>query len=267
MTIKEKYLDYNNGSGELPEGAFRISASQFSKFMDYPHQWFREHVLGEEGFQGNTASVLGTIIHGIAAAVSNGEQITREDIEPYLLEQRSNPDVDIAEIRSQYPAMAERLVNDYIIPNRPNLEEAEPFVFDELYDGVFPSGSIDRVEKVGDGTFRIVDFKTYNSKTKPKSIPMNYKYQLLIYAYIYGNVSQIRLVYLNRNIDGGVSEKTGKPLKSYPPEVTVLTETITQDDIDFIISVLRLCAETYLTYKENPSLAYLLYRDFRLKEN
>ena len=46
---------------------------------------------------------------------------------------------------------------------------------------------------------------------------MNYKYQLLCYAYIYTkqgvDIDRIRLVYVNRPIAGGISEKTGKPLK------------------------------------------------------
>jgi len=78
-------------------------------------------------------------------------------------------------------------------------------------------------------------------------------------------VDRIRLVYVNRNIDGGISEKTGKPLKSYPPEVTVLTESITEEDIEFIESCLTLCAETYEVAEDNPKLVHLLYRDMRLK--
>ena len=75
---------------------------------------------------------------------------------------------------------------------------------------------------------------------------------------------RIRLVYINRNIVGAISEVTGKQLKSYPPEVTVLTESITKDDLDFIESVLTLCKDTYLKAKEDPSLVHLLYKDMRL---
>ena len=55
-------------------------------------------------------------------------------------------------------------------------------------------------------------------------------------------------------------------LKSYPPEVTVLTESITKDDLDFIESCLQLCKETYIQAEANPSLVHLLYRDMRLKK-
>jgi len=262
-------LDYNNGKGELPEGALRISASQFNGFMSYPHSWYRENILGEDGFKGNTASVIGTCVHYIAECVGKDKTPKVSEIEQYI-ENHSNiieyPDVDVHEVRAQYKMMGEVLVNQYVLPNKPY--RVEEFVSMELYPGVFPSGSCDAVDGT-DSSACIVDYKTYSSKTKPKSIPLHYKYQLLIYAYIYEsmgvNVDRIRLVYVNRNIDGGVSEKTGKPLKSYAPEVTVLTETITQEDLDFIESVLCLCSETYLKAKEDPSLVHLLYKDMRLK--
>lgn len=264
-------LDYDDGSGVLPEGAFRISASQFNGFMEYPHYWYREQVLGEDGFQGNTSSVLGTCVHYIAEMVGKGEHPDVEQIEQYITNQstlddgKPNPDVDPDVVRDSYEQMATVLVNDYLLENMPT--EVEPFVMHEILPGYFPSGSIDAIN--GDC---ITDYKTYSSKTKPKAIPKNYRYQLLIYAYICGmmgkDIQRIRLVYVNRPIDGRyISEKTGKQCgKIHPPEVTVLTECIDSDDMDFIESLLKLCAESVETVKENPWLAYLIFRDRRLKE-
>lgn len=261
-------LDYNDGSGFLPEGAFRISASQFNGFMSYPHNWYRENVLGEKGFMGNTASVLGTCVHYIAEMVGKGSHPDIAQIEQYITNESTlpdgtpNEDVDASVVRANYEQMGSVLVNDYLLHNIPT--KVEPFVLHELQPGYFPSGSIDAI----DGSC-IVDYKTYNSKTKPKSIPLHYKYQLLIYAYICQKmgmeISRIKLVYVNRNIDGGISEKTQKPLKSYPPEVTELTECIDADDMDFIESCMNLCCETVQKAKEQPELAYLLFRDYRLK--
>ncbi len=265
-------LDYNSGKGILPEGSFRIGASSFSTFMDRPHQWYREQVLKEEGFKGNTSSVIGTIVHYCAEQKALGLEPSIVEIENYIKNHsisRIYPDVDTTIVRNTWKQMAMTLVNEYVLPNKNNLEEVEPFVYKELYPGYFPSGSIDRVEKVGNDTYRIVDYKTYNSKTKPTSIPMYYKYQLLIYAFIYSKpVSEIRLVYINRAIDGTyISEKTGKACgKIHPPELTILTESVTQDDLAFIESVLHLCIDTHKTSVENPHLTYLLYRDYRLKD-
>ena len=72
-------------------------------------------------------------------------------------------------------------------------------------------------------------------------------------------------MYINRQIDGGISDKTGKPLKSYPPEVTVLTETITQEDLDFIGSLLELCVDTVEASKLHPELTHVIFHDPRLR--
>jgi len=262
-------LDYDDGSGLLPEGAFRISASQFSSFMDYPHNWYRQNVLGETGFEGNTASVLGTVVHYCAEMVGKGSHPDVAQIEQYITNCETlddgtpNIDVDASIVRESYEQMATTLINDYLLHNMPT--QVEPLVQHELQPGYFPSGSIDAIN--GDC---IVDYKTFNSKTKPRAMPQYYKYQLLIYAYICRqmgmDIQRIRLVYVNRHIDGGLSEKTGKPLKSYPPEVTVLTEQIDADDMDFIESLMNLCCESVQKAKEDPSLAYLIFRDYRLKE-
>ena len=91
----------------------------------------------------------------------------------------------------------------------------------------------------------------------------------MIYTKLGTQINRIRLVYVNRAIDGRyVSEKTGKPCgKVHPPEVTVLTETITKEDLDFIESVMKLCAESVAKVKEDPSLTYLIFRDYRLKDD
>lgn len=262
---------YNNGE---KDGIFRISASQFSQFMDRPWEWYREKVLGEDGFTGNTSSVLGTIVHVGAELVSRNKTLTREDVEAFL-ETITDPEIDKDVIREQYPEMLKALINDYVLPNASSFHEAEPFITADLGSGIEVGGSIDRVEVAArlpgnKLSTRIVDYKTYNSKSKPKAIPMYYKYQLLIYAWVYGElrhpVSEVRLVYINRNINGGFSEKTGKPLKSYPPEVTVLTEQVTKDDIDFIKGLVGMCKDTLLASEKYPELLSVLWRDPRLAE-
>jgi len=255
-------LDYDSGVDKLPDGVFKISPSSFSRFMDRPHEWYREHVLGEGGFEGNTASVIGTLVHYVAEQLAKGNIPDKVEMTQYVTNHKSNEDVDCKAVLAEFGPMAERLVNDYVLPNMP--EAVEEFIQLDLGDGVYAAGSVDARDNG-----MVIDYKSYNSKTKPRSIPMHYRYQLLIYAYIYTKtgipIDRIRLVYINRNIVGAISEVTGKQLKSYPPEVTVLTESITKDDLDFIESVLTLCKDTYLKAKEDPSLVHLLFRDMRLK--
>ena len=256
-------LDYDTGTNLLPPGAFRISASQFNLWVSKPHQWYREVVLGEEGFTGNTASVLGTCVHYIAEMYAKDLTPDTEQIEQYITNHESNEDVDCDEVRKHYKQMGIALVNQYIAKNRPNV--IEKFITTEIQPGFFAGGSVDAIDNDC-----IIDYKTYNSKTKPRAIPMNYRYQLLIYAKAAMekgiDITRIRLVYINRNIDGGISEKTGRPLKSYPPEVTVLTEMITDEDMEFITSILNLCVDTVKLAIEKPEYSYILFRDYRLKE-
>ena len=112
------------------------------------------------------------------------------------------------------------------------------------------------------------DYKTYSSKTKPRTIPQHYKYQLLVYAWILAqlgwNVTRIRLIYVNRHIEGEISEKTGKRMKSYPPEVTVLTESIDKTDIDFIEGLLHLAVDSCKASEKHPELRHVIWHDPRL---
>lgn len=259
-------FEYNVGDNP---NLFRISASQFSTFVERPWQWYKEQVLGLGGFQGNTASTLGTIIHAIAERTAKGLSTSRDDIEEYL-STITDPDIDKEEIRFQYPIMAKVLMNNYVLKYRQAMYEVEPFLELDLGDGISVGGSIDRVEATSwerddtPSSIRIVDYKSYNSKAKPRSIPQHYRYQLLVYAYVYTKlrgipVEEVRLVYVNRYIDGGISSKTGKPLKSYDSEVTVLTEQICNDDLAFIESLIYLTKDKLLATERYPELAHLLW--------
>ncbi len=79
------------------------------------------------------------------------------------------------------------------------------------------------------------------------------------------NPTRLRLVYVNRHIEGEISEKTGKRMKTYYPEVTVITETITDEDIDFIGGLLELCVDTVQASEVYPKLNHVIWHDPRLK--
>jgi hypothetical protein len=77
-------LDYVSGAKILPDGAFGISPSNISKFFDKPHEWYREQVLGEEGFTGSTASVLGTCVHFCAEEYAKTGKVDVDSIYKYI---------------------------------------------------------------------------------------------------------------------------------------------------------------------------------------
>jgi hypothetical protein len=256
-------LDYVSGASILPpDHKFKISPSAINKFFAKPHEWFRSEVLGEDTFLGNTASVLGTIVHFCAEEYSKTEKVDVAEIEKYIAS-IDNPDVDVQYISEQWKPMGQALI-DYLrtsgLPQR-----SEELIHYEVQPGYFVAGSADAV--IGDC---LVDYKSCSQLNPPTEIPPYYRYQLLTYAYIYNKLSipinRIRIVWITNNVVGRISEKTGKPMKDYPATVGVCTETITNDDLDFIESILKLICETVETYYDNPNLAYLLFRDYRLKK-
>jgi len=251
----------------VPDNAvFKISPSAFSKFIQTPHSWYRSEVLKEDPFTHNTSTVIGTIVHYCAEMVSKEQEVNKKIIEEYIDSLDIHDDYDPDVVRHQYPLMAECLVNYYVLEHE--MLEAETQHVVELVDDYYAGGTLDRIEGIKSDCM-IVDYKTYNSKTKPKSIPIYYKYQLLVYGYILKskgyNPTRIRLAYVNRHIDGGISEKTGKPLKSYPPEVTILTETVTDEDFDFIEGLLELCVDSLKATKKHPELTHIIWHDPRLR--
>ena len=105
----------------------------------------------------------------------------------------------------------------------------------------------------------VVDYK--NVVTKPADnapIPFDYKIQLLAYAYILRQlgyeINRIRIVY-------GI-----RPTKTLPARCVVVTESIDFIADKLISDTLRLIAESVLAVKENPKLAYLIFKSMDFKE-
>jgi len=258
-------LDYQ--TTPIPEeGVFKFSPSAFAKFIDRPHQWYREEVLKEDKFEYNTASVLGSVVHYCGEMVGKNLEVDTDEIERYIAKWPVKEDYDPNEVRAQYVGMAEQLVNDYIL-ERPDFLEIETQFCAHVKDDFYAAGTLDVLDGEKDDCM-ITDYKTYSSKTKPKTIPQHYKYQLLVYAWILSksgySPNRIRLVYVNRNIVGEISEKTGKQMKSYPPEVTVLTETLEPTDFIFIDGLLNLAVDSCLAGHEHPELVHVIWHDPRL---
>jgi hypothetical protein len=265
MTEVTTLLDYV--STPIPEsGIFKFSPSSFAKFVERPHVWYREEVLGEDKFTYNTASVLGTIIHYCAEKVGKGQDVDTDEIEKYIDKHTPSDDFDPQIVRDQYVGMAEKLVNDYVL-ERPTFLKIEEQFCAEVKDDFYAAGTLDVLEGEKDDCM-ITDYKSYSSKTKPKTIPAHYKYQLLVYAWILRSlgytVNRLRLVYINRDIEGEISEVTGKRKKSYPPEVTVLTETIEEESFDFIEGLLNLAVDSCLAGHKHPELVHVIWHDPRL---
>lgn len=242
----------------LPEDAWiGISPSSINKFFTYPKTWYQENMLGEAPeFKGNTATVTGTICHYIYESVTLGNKITREVINEQLsnwLTICPNSDVDINEVINTYPLVSAAVVNDYVLPhNTVKNIKVEQQIVAKYRPHVYIKGTFDRLE----GT-TLCDYKTV-AKQPTGGIPFNYKMQLMAYAWALranGNlVENIRLIY-------GI-----KPTKTIPARCYVVTEPISYDLEQEFKNCLDLITETVYKVKEDPSLAYLMFKSMDLKK-
>jgi len=254
-------FNYYNGENETT--SFRISASGVSRFFTSTSSWFTENLTDmSEGFTGNTASVLGTLVHGHLEAYVKGETIEDSEVQEYLTTQSTVvDDLDINYIEYQLPIMVQ-VALEYLQDT--HLGIPERFIFKDLLPGVCVGGSIDlHNDNV------VIDYKTTSAKTAPKNIAYAHKIQLLTYAKLLRdegtNITSMRIVYITTDIDGGISEKTGKPLKSYPSDVQILEEPILPEDLEMIDNIWNVIAESVVLFRDNPELRHILSQDMRLK--
>ena len=234
----------------------KISPSQISKFFEYPRLYYEERIQGKESdFQGNTSSVLGTINHHIFKCVALGKEVKREDINEQLKkysELKPELNLDLNEIMTNYPLVAEVVVNDYILKSTASLVKVEEQVLIQVDDGIYLGGTYDRLE--GDC---IVDYKNVGTKPNENAIPFNYKIQLLSYAYalrkLGHEVNRIRLVY-------GV-----RPTKTIGARCIVVTESIDYVAEKLINDTIKLISESVIICHNRPELIHLIFKSMDLK--
>lgn len=259
---------YNDGSSVIPEGTFRISPSQLSKFFDTTSKWYRENLLNEEGFTGSTSTHLGNCVHAAAETYAHTSKVDHKAIKDYI-SKITDPEVDKSIIYEQYPYMVDALIDQYLSTHKHKEFSTELFVVADVLPEVVVGGSIDFYTPEAGGIIR--DYKTMGSLDKarlPQSFPRAYYFQQLTYAWALRKlgkpVDRIQLVYVTRNNTGRFNDK-GKPLKDYPSTVHVVTEMVTEENMEFIESVLHLVAESVTLWKTHPEYAHIIAQDQRLK--
>jgi len=140
----------------LPEDCYhRIAPSMISKFFEVPPVWFRDQILKEEDskFQGNTATVLGTICHYVYENVTKGNKPTREEINEQLdLYASMNivPDLDVDEIKIMYPLISNVVMSEYLheANSKGGLIKVEKKVLAKLAPTIYLGGTVDRIEGI-----------------------------------------------------------------------------------------------------------------------
>ena len=245
---------------ELPEDCIHaISPSQINNFFAVPKIWYEDNMTdNEKSFQGNTASVTGTIAHHIYKSVTLGEEVSRKEINEQLIEYaqlRPELELEINQIMIDYPLVTGEVVNNYVIPHdkQGGVLKIEEQVVAKVMPSIYIAGSFDRLE--GDC---VTDYKTVGIKPNDITIPFNYRIQLLAYAYALRQtgheVNRIRIVY-------GV-----KPTKTIPARCIIVTEQIDYVAEKLIEDTLKLMGESVLTVLENPSLTHIIFKSMDLKQ-
>jgi len=249
---------YTHTQVELHKDAkFKISPSQIASFFDYPSVWYKQEVLGEKQFKGNTATVLGTTVHYVAEkyaeAIMTKQPLDVDALELEItkdLEELDNSDVDKEEVLSLYQMMSEELINQYLSSNTPTQIEYQTVA--EVGEGIYVGGSVDNRTN---GT--ITDYKSATTKPRTEKIAWNHFIQLMAYAWSDKQkgilTERIRIVYVVR------------PTKTLPVRVFTVTQQITAKDWKAIEDVLTIISDTMLLVKEKPELAYLLFKSMSLK--
>jgi hypothetical protein len=252
------YFGYN--PGDVPEGAFKISPSQLSRFLDETGKWTREFLLGESGFEGNTASYLGSTVHGLAAMYKDLGSVDYQLAEAFI-DSIETEGVDKDFIRQQYPVMYEALEREFLDSA---VGTPELFLKKEIAPGVWLGGSIDLLNPE-----EVDDYKTTSALNAPTDVKRSYFFQQLCYVWLARqqgfNVRRFRLIYVTTNTVGRISEKTGKPMQDYPTKVSEVVYEVTDDDMIMIEGIIKLVADFVGAWKKHPELRHVLAQDYRLK--
>ena len=265
---------YNDGNGIIPDNCVKISPSRLIDFLEETHTWFRELIMKEDGFTGNTGSCIGNIIHYAAECTANKEPVDDKAITDYIASlpvKLDQPDptrnLDPSKVFDSYEAMLP-LIIDYVTEYPP--QATEGYLWKQMTPRVVLAGSFDARRKNPMSAKQIViDYKTTADKLPPKKIEWKHKLQAWCYAYLLKQdeieVDAIEIVYITRYHPGVVSAKTGKTGRDYQPTCTPLQVSFNQGNYDFIESIIKLAAETLEHFLDNPKTAYMLFRDYRLK--
>ena len=237
MKQYKDFFEYNNIQ---EEGKFRISPSSFGSFYDNPILWYKKQVLKTDRFEGNTNTVIGTLLHARIGSYWSNIKIDTDIEKEYLSRFINNAEVDEWKVYEEVNKLWE-IIPEYITQIKPIAVERETR-FDIPNTNYILAGTIDYelFDALG-------DIKT--TSTTPKQIKVSHKQQLYLYL---------------------ISDTySGKELKKYieviyivktkVPKIVVLREEVDieffnymKDEVKNLIRRIEMC-------KEDESLIPILF--------
>lgn len=170
--MKQKYKDFFEYNNIQEEGKFRISPSSFGSFYENPNNWYKKQVLKTDRFEGNTSTVIGTILHSRIGAYWSGIEIDTYIETDYLTRFINNAEVNEWEVYDKVTSIW-NIVPEYITQIKPISVERETR-FNIPNSNYILAGTIDYETEDSLG-----DIKT--TSTTPKQIKVSHKFQLYLY--------------------------------------------------------------------------------------
>lgn len=233
-----------------------ISPSRMGKLYDKPNEWYRETVLHESGFEGNTASMIGSICHYIYKCFteSKGEvdkdrihERVEGDMREYLMNHAIECDVEA--VLDIYPKVCNVVLNDYVRRYRDVDCVCERGYYTRLREDIVLAGTMDRYEYV-DGI--ICDYKTVGTKPNLEKLPIGYRLQLMSYWKILHDngteAKKLRIIY-------GV-----KPSIRLEARCFVVEEDITDAYCKQIEYICKNICDSISICDKHPEMSRLIFR-------
>lgn len=224
------------------EGKIRIGASSFPLFYENPKSFYKNQILKQNNFRGNTNTVIGSLIHSRIEHYWQGIPHNEDDEFNYVTQYKDLPEVNEWEVYSQVDKIWEMLQTEIIrIPKPSEIEVAVLFEIPNS-DKYFIGGSYDylRGNVIG-------DLKT--TSTSQKSIKVSHRQQILFYE-------------LCRRLDGKPKCDTMEVIyivKTKVPKLIVLQEPITEDDILYIKTEIKNMITRLELVDNNPDLVDVIF--------
>lgn len=242
------------------DGCFNISPSSLHTWYENRAKWFKDQILKQSSFRGNTNTVIGNIAHAVAEAYAKDDIVSDAEISEYLKQFKDNPDVDEWYIADNYKDVRLKVME--FMGTRPTPTKVEYQTIYSPKEGFSIGGSVDARTNS-----KLTDYKSCSSF--PGKIKTEHKYQLLTYALVDSlngvDTDTIEVVYIKKpDMKGTVSEKTRKIIGVKETEIRALSEPVTKEDLQEVKDELKLMMEIVALYQKDNSLAKYLFTENKL---